>query len=100
MFSSILKHTGNCSPLNGKNDLQGWTNFAWAKTREKLILEMSLDYEDLINCEFIPEGQTVNKKLISTFQYFNFFTYKTPSGGITLKNGRETIGFCSTTMPL
>lgn len=51
-----------------RKHLQGRTNFAWAKTREKLILEMSLDYEDLIHCEFIPEGQTVNKKLISIFK--------------------------------
>lgn len=29
---------------------------------------MFFDYEDLIHCVFIPEGQTVNKKL----DYLNF----------------------------
>lgn len=51
-----------------RKHLQGRTNFAWAKIREKLILEFFLDYEDLIHCEFIPEGQIVNKKLISIFK--------------------------------
>lgn len=48
--------------------MHGRTNFAWAKIREKLVLKMFLDYEDLIHYEFIPEGQTVNKKLFSIFK--------------------------------
>lgn len=63
VFSTTLKHNVSLLDGNQKNLLRR-TNFPWTKVREKWYGKCFFYKEVLIYCEFIQEGQTVNKSLI------------------------------------